>query len=151
MDALRLILERGSLSGLGEDMDGSGFWLREAESGDPVRWEDDRLVAVGARIVKLAGASYRASELQDPGFEPGKPLAVVPEPDNPHDPHALGIWDEHRRVHAGYVPRDVAATLAEAGELEALSLWEWRSNTGERIGLRVLVFPPGRVRIPPLR
>ena len=31
-------------------------------------------------------------------------LALVPEPDNEHDPNAVAIWNEDRTVQAGYVP-----------------------------------------------
>jgi hypothetical protein len=122
-ERVRLWLERGA----------SGYWLRDAASGEPVRWSDPRL-----RVVKVAGASYRFDALQDEGFAPGKRLALVPEPDNPHDAHAVGIWDEQRRVQAGYVPADVAADLQ--GDEQAVALWEFVEE-GRRVGLRVLIAP----------
>jgi hypothetical protein len=121
---LRLWLERGA----------SGYWLRDAATGEAVRWSDERL-----RVVPLAGASYRADALQDDAFAPGAALALVPEPDNPHDPHAVAVWDGARRLHAGYVPADVASSLA--GDEQAVALWEFRED-GRRIGLRVLIAPP---------
>jgi hypothetical protein len=89
--------------------------------------------------VKLAGASYRLDALQDDGFAPGRRLALVPEPENEHDPHAVGIWEAERRVQAGYVPAEVAPELR--GDEQALSLWEFRAEDGRRIGLRVLLAP----------
>lgn len=151
MEALRLILERGSLSGAGDEVDGRGFFLRAAESGDPLRWQDALLSEAGAHVIRVAGTSFRADELRDPGFEPGKPLALVREPNNPHDANAISVWSEDRTAQAGYVPANVAVLLAGFEELCALSLWEWRSGTGERIGLRALVYPEGAVRFPPLR
>ena len=151
MEALRLILERGSLSGAGDELDGRGFFLRAAESGDPLRWQDARLTEVGAHVIRVAGTSYRPDEVGDPGFEPRKPLLLVREPDNPHDANAIAVWNEDRTAQAGYVPANVAVLLAGLEDLRALSLWEWRSATGERIGLRALVYPEGAVRIPPLR
>ena len=50
--------------------------------------------------MKVAGASYRAEALQDSGFDPGRRLALVPEPDNEHDPNALGVWNEERTLQA---------------------------------------------------
>jgi hypothetical protein len=123
-DRLRLWLERGE----------SGYWLRDAATGDAVRWDDERL-----RVVKLAGASYRLDELQDEAFAPGHRLALVREPENEHDPNAVGVWDAERRVHAGYVPADVAPEVR--GDEQALSLWEFRDDEGRRIGLRVLLAP----------
>jgi hypothetical protein len=123
-ERLRLWLERGA----------SGYWLRDAATGDAVRWDDDRL-----RVVKLAGASYRTEALQDAAFAPGRRLALVPEPDNEHDPNAVAVWDAERRVQAGYVPAEVAPELS--GDEQALALWEFRGEDGQRIGLRVLVAP----------
>jgi hypothetical protein len=121
-DRLRLWLERGE----------SGYWLRDAATGDAVRWDDERL-----RVVKLAGASYRLEALQDDAFAPGRRLALVREPENEHDPNAVAVWDADRRVQAGYVPADVAPLLL--GDEQALSLWEFRDEEGRRIGLRVLL------------
>ena len=120
---LRLWLERGP----------SGYWLRDAETEEPIGWRDERL-----RVVKVAGSSYRAEALQDEGFAPGRRLALVPEPENEHDPHALAIWDEERRLQAGYVPADVARELG--GDEQAIALWEFVEE-GRRIGLRVLLAP----------
>src|SRR4051794_36043669 len=134
MTRLRLWLERGELEG------GRGYWLRDAASGDALRWEDERLAAAGARVVPLAGASYRLEALQDDAFAPGAPLELVPEPDNEHDPNAVAVWDAERRLQAGYVPADVAPSVR--GDEQALSLWEFRDDAGTRIGLRVLLAPP---------
>jgi hypothetical protein len=123
-ERLRLWLERGE----------SGYWLRDASSGEAVRWDDPRL-----RVVKLAGASYRLDELQDDAFAPGRRLALVREPENEHDPNAVALWDEERRVQAGYVPAEVAPSVS--GDEQALSLWEFRGEDGKRIGLRVLLAP----------
>jgi hypothetical protein len=120
---LRLWLERGP----------SGYWLRDAATEEPIGWRDERL-----RVVKVAGASYRADALQADAFEPGRRLALVPEPENEHDPHAIAIWDEARRLQAGYVPADVAPELT--GEEQAIALWEFVEE-GRRVGLRVLVAP----------
>jgi hypothetical protein len=117
-ERLRLWLERGH----------SGFYLRDAASGEPVRWEDERI-----RVVPVAGVSFRPEALEDASFEPGRPLALVPEPDNEHDPNAVGIWNDERTVQAGYVPREVAPELA--GDEQAVSLWRVEG------GLRVLIVP----------
>jgi hypothetical protein len=131
---LRLWLERT----------GSGYRLRDAATNEVVRWEDPRL-----HVVRVAGTSYRLDELQDDGFAPGTRVALVPEPDNEFDPHAIGVWDLERRVQAGYVPADVARTI-DATELQAVSIWEWREE-GRRVGLRVLLAPKdawiGRPRV----
>jgi HIRAN domain len=83
--------------------------------------------------VAVAGVSFRPGKVDDPSFDPGRPLALVPEPDNEHDPNAVAIWNEERALQAGYVPRDVAAELR--GDEQAVSLWRVEG------GLRVLIVP----------
>ena len=102
--------------------------LRDAATYEEVREGDPRI-----RIVNVAGVSYRADALQDRGFAPGRRLALVPEPENEHDPNAVGIWNEERTLQAGYVPREVAPELR--GDEQAVSLWRVEG------GLRVLVAP----------
>ena len=123
-DRLRIWLERGD----------SGYWLRDAATGEAMRWNDDRV-----RVVKLAGASYRDDALQDDAFAPGRRLALVRERENEHDPNAVAVWDADRRLQGGYVPADVAPELR--GDEQAVSLWEFRGEDGARIGLRVLLAP----------
>ena len=140
---LRIWLERGELEG------GRGFWLRDAASGDALSWHDERLGAAGARVLPVVGTSYRGDALEDDAFAPGKEVALVPEPENEHDPNAIAVWDAARRVQVGYVPADVAAELELP--LQALSLWEWR-EVERRVGLRIIVAPQwvwiGRPREP---
>ena len=121
---LRIWLERGE----------SGYWLRDAASGDAIKRDDPRV-----RVVKLAGASYRADSLQDDSFAPGQRLALVREPEKEHDPNAVAVWDAGRRLQAGYVPAEVAPELR--GDEQAVSLREFRGEDGQRIGLRVLLAP----------
>jgi hypothetical protein len=87
----------------------------------------------------VAGVTYRIDALQDDAFAPGRRLALVAEPENVHDPHAIAIWDEARRVQAGYVPAEVAREL-DAGEWQAVSLHEFFEED-RRAGLRVLLAP----------
>jgi hypothetical protein len=123
-ERLRLWLERGE----------SGYWIRDAATGDAVRWDDERL-----RVVKLAGSSYRLDAIQDEAFAPGRRLALVPEPENEHDLHAVGVWDAAQRLQGGYVPAEVAPELR--GDEQAFSLWEFRDDGGRRDGLRLLLAP----------
>jgi hypothetical protein len=123
-DRLRIWLERGE----------SGYWLRDAATGAAMRWDDPRV-----RVVKLAGASYRLEALQEDAFAPGRRLALVPEPENEHDPNAVAVWDAEQRVQGGYVPAEIAPLLQ--GDEQAVSLWEFRDEQGARVGLRVLVAP----------
>jgi HIRAN domain len=123
-DRLRLWLEQTR----------GGYRLRDAATEEIVRHEDPRI-----RVVPVAGTSFRLDALQDDGFAPGRRLALVAEPENEHDPNAIGIWDAERRVQAGYVPADVAREL-DAAKWQAVSLLEFYEGRG-RGGLRVLLAP----------
>lgn len=117
-ERLRLWLERGE----------RGYHLRDAATEETVSWEDPRI-----RVVPVAGVSYRPAALDDPSFDPGRRLALVAEPDNPHDPRAVAIYNEERTLQLGYVPVAVAPELA--GDEQAVSLWRVDG------GLRVLIVP----------
>ena len=85
------------------------------------------------RVVPVAGVTFRPGAVEDASFDPGRRLALVPEPDNEHDPNAVAIWNEERTVQAGYVPREAAGELR--GDEQAVSLWRVEG------GLRVLIVP----------
>jgi hypothetical protein len=105
-----------------------GYRLRDAATGEVVRWEDPRVL-----VIPVAGVSFRPESLGDPSFEPGQGLALVPEPDNEHDPNAVAVWNEQQTLQVGYVPREIAPQLT--GDEQAVSLWRVEG------GLRVLIVP----------
>jgi HIRAN domain len=117
-ERLRLWLERAE----------RGYRLRDAATGEPVRWEDPRI-----RVIAAAGVTFRPESLEDPSFDPGRRLELVPEPTNEHDPNAIGIWNADRTLQVGYVPAAVAPEVA--GDEQAVSLWRVEG------GLRVLLAP----------
>lgn len=117
-ERLRLWLERA----------GTGYRLRDAATGEPVRWEDERI-----RVIPVAGVTFRPEALPDSSFDPGRRLALVPEPDNEHDPNAVAVWNAERTLQAGYVPAEIAPELR--GDEQAVSLWRVEG------GLRVLLAP----------
>jgi hypothetical protein len=113
-----------------------GYRLRDAATEELVRRDDPRI-----RVINVAGVSYRLDALQNDAFAPGKQLALVPEPENEHDPNAIGVWDAEQTVQAGYVPAESAREL-DASEWQAVSLLEFFEGQ-QRIGLRVLLAPQG--------
>jgi hypothetical protein len=124
---------------------GLGLEVWDAEGRD-VPWDEYGRIDPSARNFKIAGAHYRAEALQSDSFAPGSPLALVPEPDNPHDPRAIKMLDATGTEHVGYVPAELCADLHELlvarPDLAALVAWEWRLDSGTRSALRALVAPP---------
>ncbi len=124
-ERVRLWLERA----------GAGYRLRDAATEQVVREDDPRI-----HVIPVAGVSYRMDDVQAEGFAPGRPLALVPEPDNEHDANAIAIWDED---------------AARAGRLRPRGAWRARcartngrpsrcrefAEEGRREGLRVLLAP----------
>ncbi len=134
-ERIRLRIDQTGFRGArGDEVEGSGYRLVDAELPRDVR------------RVKVAGVSHRREALQSPVFAPGEELALVPEPDNPHDPNAVGVWDSRRLEQVGYLPADVARKigrrLARGRVSKVISLWEWRqAGSGERVGLEILIAP----------
>jgi hypothetical protein len=124
----------------GDELEGGGYRLV------------DRDLPADVHRVKVAGVSHRRDALQSAAFAPGAELALVPEPDNPHDADAVGVWDAERSVQAGYVPRDTARLirrrLRRGRVARVISLWEWRqAGSGERVGLEILIAPNAPIEI----
>ena len=141
-EPLRLTFARRDWSAAedGAPLDGRGFLLLDGDR--PLPWTSPRLAAAGIEVIRVAGTSYRLDALQDSGFAPGSPLVLRAEPENPHDPNAVGVWEAGAGAQAGYVPREQAADLApRLAGLEAYALWEWRDEDDRRCGLRILVAP----------
>jgi hypothetical protein len=134
----------GYLSGRDQlALGGSGLLLEGEEP--PNRWHSQLDVELpGVRVARVAGTSFRPHALQHEDFDPGRPLRLLPEPHNTHDPNAIGVWDRRLERQAGYIPAELAAEVGRMlrdGQVKvAMSLWQWRDlDTGDRIGLHVLL------------
>jgi hypothetical protein len=73
----------------------------------------------GLHVSGLAGARHHAEALAADALAPGSPLALVREPDNPHDANAIAV--HAGGAHVGFVPRELAAEIAPA--LDAGERW----------------------------
>jgi hypothetical protein len=71
----------------------------------------------------LAGYSYHSAKTHWAEFATGDALALVREPDNPHDTNAVAVfWRSHK---LGYVPRTQNSALA------------WAMDRGEQLSARI--------------
>lgn len=121
---------------------GRGFVVRRVSDSRLMPWREldgsDDLTAF-----KLAGVSHREEALQGPAFAPGSMLRLIPEPENPHDPKAVSVWDAEENRQVGYVPRehapDIFRALRSGERLLCLSMWEVMDGE-KRVGLRALVI-----------
>lgn len=129
-----------------------GYAIVDPDDGSFLRWDAPEITDRGAMICRVAGVSYRSNELQLDEFSPGKPLVLRPEPSNPHDANAVGVWDHAGRTQVGFIPREQAEQVADAFRrrepLGALVLQELReSRDGNRVSLVLLVCPLGGVSL----
>jgi HIRAN domain len=140
--------------------DGSEWW-----SGGycPVHEELDgehRFIAPGERLpdprvlyCKVAGVRHYPTALQDPSIKVGSAAVLRPEPENPHDANAVGVWDETGTVQLGHIPADLSSTVAgriRAGEeLVAVIVREIRrdSESGPRSAIHLLVAPASELNL----
>jgi hypothetical protein len=104
---------------------------------------------------QVAGTHHNPSALADSRLDVGARVSLRPEPGNPSDPNAVGVWDASGSVQAGYLPatlsRTIARSLRGSAKLEGQVIRELRlaSPTGPRIALYVLIAPPGRLQMTP--
>lgn len=71
----------------------------------------------------VAGTAYHQANAVEGSLGPGTPLRLQREPANPHDPLAVAVLYEDRRL--GYLPRTlnpIPARLMDAGKLVVASV-----------------------------
>jgi hypothetical protein len=96
----------------------------------------------------VAGVHHYPDSAGHESFAPGKQLALVAEPDNPHDEAAIGVWNAERTLRVGHVPAVIVADLPP-NERTALSLSE-TLGAGKRTTLRILLSrQPVSLRVVP--
>jgi HIRAN domain len=97
----------------------------------------DALAAQGLLVASVAGAVHRPEALASDGAAPGRPLTLVAEPDNPHDPNAVAVLTS-AGLALGYVPRELAPRIGEGWS--AIVLRERRATPRDpRNGLTMLL------------
>ena len=138
--------------------DGSVVWLAGYQPVDPATGrylanDAPELTGRDLAVTSVAGAGrHHAAALASDAFAPGSPLTLHRDPENAHDPNAIGVRDAAGDEQAGWVPRDLAARLA--GELDAGRPWsavvlrERRVDPrSPREGLTMLLAPASSVEL----
>jgi hypothetical protein len=131
---------------------GRGFHIHTLNDGIGVAWRELGLWENGVLVATIAGARYRPRMLQSPVTAPGKPLRLVRDPRNVHDPNAVQVHavSQASDTLVGYVPRGdapaVAAALDQGHGLHACVLWEWIGEDDKRDSLVMVIARPGLVQ-----
>jgi hypothetical protein len=127
----------------GAKVSGSGFSFHDTRDA-PLPFPGVGTPAPEAFIFKVAGVSQRPDQLQNEAFQPGRHLALIPEPENIQDANAVAVWDDAKKLQIGYVPKEmaegVAVALRQGHKREAICVWQWRKE-GKRIGVEAFVAP----------
>jgi hypothetical protein len=114
----------------------SGFHLVD-DAGNFLGRDAPELEAAGLIVCGVAGAVHRPDALASDPAAPGRALTLRPEPDNPHDPHAVAVLLE-TGAPVGYVPREIAPTVGAGWS--AVVLRERRATPRDpRTGLTMLL------------
>jgi hypothetical protein len=141
-------LETGQQSVITDDgrcLEGRGYTICDPKTGTPLS-ENDFFFRIGGGIVAdLASADAHLGELQNTAFGPGRALALVRHSSPSNDePPVVEVFDLSRTKKAGELPPEAADAVAIYGEdtyEAAFCLWEWRDESGHRVGLRLLLAP----------
>jgi hypothetical protein len=114
----------------------AGYQLVD-ESGRYLGRDAPELSAAGLIVAWVAGAVHRPDALASDAAAPGRPLVLRPEPENPHDPHAVAV-DLETGEPVGYVPREYAPSVDASWS--AVVLRERRDSPRDpRTGLTMLL------------
>jgi len=100
--------------------------LCEDSTGLLIGPSDTRLPKTGVYVSQLRGEAYHQDGCKAGDFSPGRPVRLVREPDNPHDPFAVAVYDQSGQHQAAYVNKQKARMLSkllDAGEpVQAVSI-----------------------------
>jgi hypothetical protein len=124
----------------------AGYQVVEGESGRYLARDAPELAARGLRVAGVAGAGrHHAEAVAAEDVGPGRPLELLRDPANEHDPSAIAVHAPGS-AQVGWVPREIAAELApalDAGEpWAAIVLREQRASPRDpRSGLTMLLAP----------
>jgi hypothetical protein len=127
----------------GRRLMGRGYLICDARTGAPLG-EDDFFFRIGGGIVcDLVATEHHLAKLQSRAFGPGRSLMLVATPGAADSP-VIEVRDATGTTVVGELPPDVADAVHFYGTEtygSAFCLWEWRSETGTRFALRLLLAP----------
>ncbi len=137
--------------GLDEDASGYGFSTPDGKvwAAHNCLWSTWK--ELGVLVINAVGASHHLEDLDDPSFDPGRPVRLFPETDNRYDSHAIAIrnWTGDRT--AGYVKKGSTGrlrNLLRGHDLRVMSLYcryDQSPPGSRRVALKVVIFRSDRL------
>ena len=129
----------------GRKLIGRGYLICDPHTAAPVG-DDDFFFRIGGGIVcELSGAELHFDDLQSDAFRPGESLLLARCPAaNELDPPVIEVRDAAGLATVGELSPEVADAVAFQGTdtyRAAFCLWEWRTESGQRFALRLLLAP----------
>ena len=139
--------------------DGTALWyggyVPVDEDGEFLSPDDFETSDPRCSYCRVSGSSFYADALQSSTAAVGSQIILRPEPSNEHDQDAVAIWDPRGQRQLGYVPTPLNKSLLAAASSQerlvmamgGLIIGEFRrgSESGVRVGLRVLIGPAGEI------
>lgn len=92
-----------------------------------------RLHTLGLYCFRIRGVTFHVAAVKSGDFHLGTPVRLVREPNNQHDPNAIGVYASGARRPAGYVNKQNARRLAK--RLDAGEKYAAISVRGDRPGV----------------
>jgi hypothetical protein len=102
---------------------------------------------LGVLVLPVFGVGHRPQEASRADFDPGRPVLLVPEPDNPHDPKAISVRSADGRHLAGYIKATTTARvrrILKADDLRVMTL-SGRREGPNRTALKLVFWRDGRL------
>jgi hypothetical protein len=130
----------------------AGYSIVEESTGRYLARDAPELAARGLVVTGVAGAArFHDDVLQSGAVAPGAALQLRRDPANEHDPNAVAVLTGEG-APLGFVPREVAATLApqldDGAAWSAVVLRERRASPRDpRSGLTMLLAPAGAIEL----
>jgi HIRAN domain len=88
----------------------------------------------------VAGLHRHPHSSGDDSFAPGEPLLLEAEPDNPHDPLAIGVWNAERTPKIGHVPPVIVDNRRREALTSGSMGGRWRTRTSDRSLVRRVLY-----------
>jgi hypothetical protein len=133
----------------------AGYQVVDRDSGRYLSRDSAELAARGLVVAGVAGAArHHAAGLASDDAQPGRPLELRRDPENPHDRNAIAVHGAAGGEQVGWVPREIAAELAP--ELDAGTPWsavvlreQRQSPRDPRHGLTMLLARAATIELVP--